>query len=225
MDVVMLPEPRWIPPERLDRLQSGWLRALEPLDLSPTAAYAVFDQLVEHYEAPTRFYHNLEHIDEMLKVVGRLRDVTADPLAVTLAIWFHDALYTPGAADNESRSADYATTALAAWHAPANLSAQVARLILATQHRTDFVPLDGDTAVVLDADLAILGTTEARYDRYAAAIRQEYAAVPDEAYRAGRATVLQGFLARERLYWSERVFAEGESRARANLARELAGIG
>jgi predicted metal-dependent HD superfamily phosphohydrolase len=78
--------------------------------------------------------------------------------------------------------------------------------------------------VLLDADLAILGATEERYRQYAADIRREYAWVPDAEYRAGRASVLEVFLARPRIYWHELTFEEGEARARANLRAELAGL-
>ncbi len=53
---------------------------------------------------------------------------------------------------------------------------------------------------------------------YAQAIRQEYAAVPDELYRPGRRRVLEGFLARPQIYLTERLRALWEAPARANLS-------
>ena len=72
----------------------------------------------------------------------------------------------------------------------------------------------------LDADLAILGASPERYARYAADIRKEYAWVPEPEYRAGRAAVLNRFLALPRIYHAEPLFAEGEERARVNLRAE-----
>ena len=98
----------------------------------------------------------------------------------------------------------------------------VARLVLATAHLTaGDPPADRDSAVLLDADLAILGAGEERYRRYAADVRKEFAFVSDVDYRAGRATVLRSFLARPGIFRTPVMAEEGEARARENLAREL----
>ena len=51
-------------------------------------------------------------------------------------------------------------------------------------------------AILISIDLSILGAEPARYDAYAAAIRQEFIHVPEPDYRAGRAKVLGHFAAR-----------------------------
>ena len=76
--------------------------------------------------------------------------------------------------------------------------------------------------MLLDADLAILGAAPQRYARYAADIRKEYSWVPEADYRAGRAAVLERFLASPRIYQTPLMFDEGEQSARANLRAELA---
>ena len=63
-----------------------------------------------------------------------------------------------------------------------------------------------------------------RYDAYAAAIRKEYAHVPDDAYRAGRADVLRRFAARPVIF-PDADFAQAcERKARDNLEREIASL-
>ncbi len=64
-----------------------------------------------------------------------------------------------------------------------------------------------------------------RYRRYVADIRKEYAFVPDEDYRKGRAAVLRKFLARPRIFQHQIMFEEGEERARASLTAELQELG
>ena len=59
---------------------------------------------------------------------------------------------------------------------------------------------------------------------YAAAIRREYTAVPEAAWRLGRAQVLDRFLARPRLYQTDLFHDRLEAAARANLAAEAAGL-
>jgi predicted metal-dependent HD superfamily phosphohydrolase len=211
-----------VSPERLDLLQRQWVRLLEGFGVAPADAYPPFDRLVAAYSEPHRHYHTLEHLAEMFRVVGRLSGSCTDPLTVQLAVWFHDAVYHPRAADNEVQSANLVAEWLGPLGLPANPLARVAALVRATAHLTDSSGSpDPDTQVLLDADLAILGASEERYRRYAADIRKEYAFVPDEAYRAGRSAVLERFLARPRLYHHPIMVAQGEDAARRNLRAEL----
>lgn len=101
--------------------------------------------------------------------------------------------------------------------APA-LIQRVVGLILATQHhRSD----DLETALFLDADLAILGAEARTYQAYARAIRLEYAWLPEALFKARRAMVIRQFLSRERIYQTAG-FARLEQPARNNLQSELA---
>lgn len=214
------------PPERLEPLQQGWARLLERYKIPAGDAYPVFDLLVAAYSAPDRHYHTLEHLAEMFRVAARLGSITDDPAALHLAVWFHDAVYDPRANDNEARSADLAVTLLGPVGVPASELDRVSRLIHATAHLSGHrPPADRDTTILLDADLAVLGAADDRYRRYAADVRREYAWVPDAEYRKGRAAVLEHFLARPRIFWHERTFAEGEARARDNMLAELAALG
>ena|GEM_PF-66284 len=81
-----------------------------------------------------------------------------------------------------------------------------------------------DEDALLDADLAILAAGAPRYAWYTAAVRREYAHVPDDAFRAGRAAVLEGILASERIYVTDAAHARWELRARTNLAAEIAAL-
>ena len=209
-------------PERLAPMQQSWARLLDRFKVAPADAYPVFDLLVAAYSAPDRYYHNLEHLNEMFRVAGRLVTITDDPTPVQLAIWFHDAVYDSRAKDNETRSAELVATLLGPIGVPKSEIDRVAQLVQGTAHLTDArQPGDRELAILLDADLAILGAAEDRYRRYAADIRKEYSWVPDAEYQAGRAKVLELFLARPRIYWNELMYQEGEERARANLQAEL----
>ena len=84
-------------------------------------------------------------------------------------------------------------------------------------------PADADEAVLLDADLSILGAAPATYDRYVAAVREEYAHVDDAGWRAGRSGVLRGFLDRPQIYATASDAGPRRERGTcANLERELA---
>ncbi len=201
-------------------MQTAWTKLLERYRIPAANAYPVFDVLVAAYTAPERHYHNLEHLLEMFRVAGRLAANTDDPSALQLAIWFHDAVYDSRSRDNETRSAELAVDLLGPIGVPGSTLERVMRLIGATAH-LDSTPGDRDTAVLLDADLAILGAAAERYTRYASDIRKEYAWVPDDDYRKGRAAVLKKFLDRPRIYFHQIMIEAGEEQARTNLALEL----
>jgi predicted metal-dependent HD superfamily phosphohydrolase len=199
---------------------TAWRCLLQRCGASSRSAAALFDELAAAYASPGRFYHTLEHVGQALHVVSALAGYARDAGTVRLAVWLHDVVYAPGAADNEVRSAALAQEWLnSVGLAPVRV-AEVARLILLTAgHEADVK--DGNGAVLLDADLAVLGAPPARYEAYAQAIRQEYSYVDDSAYRAGRARVLRHFLERPALYFTAPLRAGYEAQARGNLAREL----
>jgi predicted metal-dependent HD superfamily phosphohydrolase len=181
--------------------------------------------LRERYDEPHRRYHDLRHIDTVLALVDELaaaEDLGDDQRAVLrLAAWFHDAVYDPTATDNEESSALLAETTLTEVGASLGVVVEVARLVrLTTAH--EVAADDRVGAVLCDADLAVLASRPDRYDAYAAAVRQEYAFVPDQQFRTGRAEVLQRLLARDRLYATEAARSRWERSARANLEHELA---
>ena len=72
--------------------------------------------------------------------------------------------------------------------------------------------------------LSILGAPEATFDRYEAGVRAEYAHVPEQAFRAGRAAILERFLARDLLFLSPWGRARFEDEARGNLRRSIAAL-
>lgn len=178
---------------------------------------ALYAEIGRRYGEEGRFYHTLTHVDAVLAVVGRLAR-PADLPALRLAAWLHDVVYDPRAADNEARSAAFAAERLAPLGVDPGLIQQVQQLILCTQTHE---AADGAGHVLLDADLAILGAPAAAYDAYAAAVRREYAHVPELAYRAGRAQVLTRFLQRPAIFQTPVMRQTHEAAARANVAREL----
>ena len=211
-----------VSPERLDALQGRWLRLLAPFGVPAADAYPVFDGLAASYSEPHRHYHTLEHLSELFRVVGRLGGGSP---AVELAIWFHDAVYDPRAADNEARSADRLLAGLLPLGLPAELIAHAADLVRSTAHlAADTTPVGPDVLMLRDAYLAILGASEHRYRRYAADIRREYAHVADADYRRGRAAVLDQFLLRPTIFHHAVMRAEGEAAARRNLLAERADL-
>jgi predicted metal-dependent HD superfamily phosphohydrolase len=183
----------------------------------------VLDLLRTLYENPPRPYHSWRHVRAVLGALNRWLGPDLPPALLQAALW-HDAIYDPKAEGNEEKSADACVTQLRAEGADEAVSQRAAALILATKAHTP--PDDSlDALALLDADLWILGASGRVYDRYAALIRREYAHVEGDAYRAGRAAVLERFLQRERLYLGDWPgVSVREARARENLKREIASL-
>jgi predicted metal-dependent HD superfamily phosphohydrolase len=190
------------------------------------AAVAAFDEMVRAYREPHRHYHTLDHVAALLALLDRHTEAGRDRDVLTLAIMFHDVVYDPMRQDNEEASASLASNRLRHLGFSEETVAKVARCILATRHRQDAAASgDADIALLLDLDLAILAAPPGEYRAYAQAVRREYAAIPDALYRPGRRRVLEGFLARERIYQTERLRALWEVPSRTNLAAEMAELG
>jgi len=165
----------------------------------------------------SRHYHTLTHLDACLRELDDVRDLALRPAEVELALWLHDAVYRSWRRDNEQRSADLA--ALTLQSASVESVERIRQMILATMHGDE--AQGGDTALVTDIDLSILGQPPDVYAVFERAIRREYWWVPRTRYVAGRRRVLEGFLARSTIYRHRRFHEKYEVQARANIAAAL----
>jgi predicted metal-dependent HD superfamily phosphohydrolase len=175
---------------------------------------AVFDLLARRYSEPHRAYHTLGHVGQCLEEWDGIRGLAPHPEAAELAIWFHDVVYDPRAADNEVRSADLAGEICTGARLK-TLTRMVRGIILDTRHDKAAATQDG--ALVADADLAILGRPPAEFAAYESGIRKEYGWIPEEEYRRGRADFLRRFLSRPFLYATAPFRSRYEAKARGNL--------
>ena len=202
------------------RFVSGWRSLTEAAGHGPCADLG--RRLLDAHQEPHRRYHGEAHIVFLLDEIDRRAGLIADCTLLGFAAFFHDAVYEPLARDNEERSAEWARRELSALSEPR--ADAVAALIVKTKshHAGDAAP---DEALFLDMDFAILGAPRETYETYADNIRAEYAAVPEDQFRAGRAAFLKGVLAQPRMFRTDVYEAEFGDRARANLAWEIGRLG
>ncbi|WP_327656129.1 HD domain-containing protein [Streptomyces sp. NBC_00483] len=202
-------------------LRERWARTLRAATSDAGAdPYPYADNLLARWSEPQRKYHTVEHLAAVLDHIDVLEEHAERPELVRLAAWFHDAVYRPERSENEERSAALAERALAeAGLVPEDVAA-VARLVrLTVTHDPADDDTDGET--LCDADLAILAAPAPAYAAYTKAVRAEYAFVPDEAFREGRAGVLRQLLDLPRLFRTPHGRSLWESAARENLTAEL----
>src|SRR6185436_2336575 len=120
-----------------DRWNALWRAAGAMQDTAPRC-----DQLIQLYNEPHRHYHNSRHITDCLSEFDLTRHLAKEPIAVELAIWFHDAIYDPRAADNEERSADLVKQCISEAGLNKTLGDAVAALVLATKQHDNSLHAD-----------------------------------------------------------------------------------
>lgn len=184
---------------------------------------AVFYMLVRAYSGPRRHYHTLGHVMRVLdaidEVIAGQDDGQSPRDALRWAAWFHDAVMFEGT-DDEACSAELARETALRAHLGEAFATRVHELVIVTAHNE---PVLGNAASILvDADLSILGAEPAVFDEYEAKVRLEWPDVSDVDFRSARAEVLEGFLARPRIYCTAFASSQWEKQAHANLESSIA---
>jgi predicted metal-dependent HD superfamily phosphohydrolase len=179
----------------------------------------VYTSLLSRYTSPGRHYHDINHIENSLKELDRVRNLTEDPGMIELAIWFHDAVYDPERDDNEEKSAEYAQKTLSEIGLPWERLRRVSEMIKATNHRHDVE--HKDTELLLDIDLSILGKPEKNYTDYTEKIRREYSHLPMKKYAINRINFLEQMLDLKSIYHTSYFRKKYEQAARRNLRQEI----
>lgn len=183
------------------------------------ASRETHEELLRHYCEPHRAYHTRQHLEECLQVRRLINAACQAPAEVDLALWFHDAIYEPLRSDNELRSAQWLDDVARNSGLGDETRRRLYDLVMVTRH--DGAPASADEAVLVDTDLAILGASAERFEEYDRQVRCEYRHVPQFVYRRKRRQVLEGFLARGRIYTTAAYFDAFEQQAHANLARAI----
>lgn len=197
----------------MNDLKFSWKRAWANLDL--LAPSNLFERLVSAYDEPHRQYHTLQHLNECIAHFSGVMDLAKQPGEVEIALWFHDAIYDLRGKTNECLSADWATQMLNEQSASNEVQARVQNLIMATSHNA--MPSESDQQLLVDIDLAILGSPPARFSEYDRQVKSEYSWVPGFLYRMKRKQVLKGFFSREYIYSTKPFRDRLEQQARVNL--------
>lgn len=203
----------------LDFLQEQWQLLMVRYCVNSDLSEKYFFEIKEKYSEKKRFYHNLTHIQALLKFIETLKEKIQDYQSVSLAIWFHDLIYNTKRNNNEEKSAEFAVKALQEMKIPADIIRLVELMILATKTH-DAKALTEDGKLFLDLDLAILGSKAEIYQQYYKAIRKEYSWVPWFLYRHSRKKVLNSFLGRQHIFFTQEM-SQLEGLARKNITQEI----
>ena len=146
-------------PAHSTELLAHWQALGQALGRDTPAWRAEGRRLLQSWARWPRAYHDTTHLHACLRHLQAVRPHLADPHAVELALWYHDAIYWPWSSHNEERSADRARQFILGQGLPTALAQTVHQHVMDTRHTPG--PLTGDAQWVVDIDL----TSSARATR------------------------------------------------------------
>ena len=203
----------------VENLQKRWLQLTANYYTDLSLVDSLWKLIQKKYSSKNRYYHNLIHINSMLEKAKENIDEIKDYDEVLFAIWFHNIIYKSTSKNNEEKSADFAKSTL---NKISNINIdKVCHLIISTKKHQIILTENDDNAFLLDFDLSILGSDWSTYETYIRNIRKEYKVYPNFLYNPARKKVLQSFLNREQLYFTEKYQDLFEEKARVNLEKEI----
>ena len=186
-------------------------------------ADSLFNDLVSKHSEPHRAYHTLVHLYEIFQDFELIKQFLENPDTVEIGTFVHDDIYDVDpvlSKTNEQRSAIESRRIADRLELKEPFKTSVYNIVLVTDHN-EHQPKTTDEKFMVDLDLAILGKDDARYDRYEQEIRKEYSFVPAKTFYSIRKGILERFLARENIYYTEFFRNKYQAQARINLQRAI----
>ena len=197
-----------------DGFQQLWQRCL--LDPTIDNSADIHQHLIDAYSEPQRVYHTLHHIQQCLSQFDKIRSLLQNADAVELAIWFHDVIYRPGAADNEQLSANQFMEMTSGLFDEV-LRSTVSQHIMATLHCGENAD-NPDTKYLVDIDLSSFGLPWPEFLRDSKCLREEMSHLSDEVFYRKQFEFQRNLLDQHRFFKSDYFYDNCEDQARKNLA-------
>jgi predicted metal-dependent HD superfamily phosphohydrolase len=177
----------------------------------------IYADLVGRYSEPHRRYHTCDHITHCLKQVDLAADLMDNCDAVEVGLWFHDAIYKPGAADNELKSAQLFEEITN--DKQSSLKQSVYDLIMVTKHPEH--PKCLDEKFMVDIDLSSFALPWGVFIQDSQAVREEFAHVSDESFFAGHLKFLNSLVKRPTFFFTDFFQTRYEAIAKKNITRYM----
>jgi predicted metal-dependent HD superfamily phosphohydrolase len=199
-------------------LKEEFIKAVNSYSTDPKKGVRMWNEIESYYSNKKRFYHNLTHLENLLRELNNYSKEFSNWDTVVFAIAYHDIVYDVLRSDNEEKSADLAVDRLSSISFPSEAIEKCKELILATKSHEK---KNKEADLFTDADLSILGSTGKIYREYADQIRKEYYPYKNSDYNPGRIKVLEHFLQMPRIFKTDIFAATYEKQARKNLSDEI----
>lgn len=180
--------------------------------------------LVPVYTHSSRTYHDLEHIQSIIRDIPRFTLSEDHRLWMEAVAWLHDAYYDPKLASpgNEYQSACLLDTELGGCFTEKGRFLARETILLTANHVLYQTDLDPLTQMFLDLDLGNLGCPRGQFLLQCQKVSEEKmrSGAPRHAVIEGVQCWAEKMLARERIYYTPE-FAVHEDQARENLTHLL----
>ena len=176
-----------------------------------------WDALSKNYNSSKRHYHNFDHLQNMIIESKEVEPFIQNLDAIYFSIFYHDVIYKPSRSDNELQSAEFFNEYISKTSFE-DINLCFAQILATKSHKRR---ANMDTNILLDLDMAILGSPREDYKLYAQRIRKEYYIYPNIIYKKGRVKVLKQMLEPSSIYHHEYFIDKYEAKARENINYEL----
>ncbi|GEA06421.1 hypothetical protein KUL42_11820 [Alteromonas sp. KUL42] len=193
------------------------------LELGLKENVEMYESLISAYSEAHRHYHDLSHLQMVLKQFASVEQLAENKSHVELALWFHDAVYKLFSTTNEKDSAKWASDFLQASGATKDVVESVAGLIRATSHTS--AATSNDEKLIVDIDLSVLGQPQKVYEKYSIDVRREYRLVPQFIYNKKRSKILCSFMSKSRIFFFDEFEILLGKQAANNVHNELLSLG
>lgn len=200
-------------------MKTEFNQIMKELRIPEEKSIEIFNRVIGCYSESHRDYHNLRHIREMLDCLQNYKAAILDYPMVYISCLYHDIVYDTHASDNEEKSVEFLEKDFAGFLSKEQINTCKEFIIGTKTHQ--YLQNNFDSKIFLDSDLLILGREQNRYIEYMDSIRKEYEWVEKELYKKERAKVMQKFLDRERIYFTNEIFETCEKQARENIRFEI----
>lgn len=174
-------------------------------------------RLKQEYTRPGRHFHVWQHVLDGIRFLLDRSGVLEYEIAVAYA--YHDFVYTPGASDNELRSAYACYRDLIEGGISQRRAYNFFILVMATAHDRDLRNASRKEQMISDIDLISLAKSPDEFEADRARIRQEFSAFSDEQFVAGQKAFFSNMLARPHIFYMWDLHDDFENRARRNVSR------
>lgn len=188
---------------------------------APEDARAVATALFVYYSAPNRFYHDYNHITDMLILLDTARRKGCEiPDWVSIAVIFHDAIYETSRKDNEFQSAELFRRLSESLEVTLAAQSMFKPIYEAIMDTLTHVPSNNIPGLqeFLDADMAPLAVDYPQFLENTIKISKEYSQYSPENFSAGRVAFLKSV--QYPIFKSE-AFAHLEAPAKANIKKYI----
>lgn len=152
-----------------------------------------YEKLIERYQEPHRYYHNLDHIIEMLDMIPFKSYDSLCAVAIIYAILYHDAIYSPISNVNEEESFALFVEEIPPYKRGSGITDKVEEMIFATIDHEYSKDSPSYVKAIIKADLDRFNLPFTEFWKHNLDILKEYGCFEYQKIKEGRIKFLNEY--------------------------------